>query len=298
MRYSRILFSFNLTMVSLMMSAILGQLPTSQAQVITFEELPVPSSGFYNGDTSASSPFRDNFQVIGSRDNFGQPETLQLWSLNGAQLFNGYTPAFGSWNGWSWSNVTDTTTPGFGNQFAAFPGGGSNGSGGVNAGENYAIGFGNDSFINLPNGLKIDSIDLAASTYSALAMRDGDAFTEAFGGASGDDPDYFRVVLTGYDQAFANVDPNGNVVGEVDFYLADYRFADNSQDYISNAWNQVDLTGLADARSIRITFDSSDPFIPTYVAIDNLQFSAVPEPSGLAVLGLFLCIGFNRRRRD
>jgi hypothetical protein len=36
-------------------------------------------------------------------------------------------------------------------------------------------------------------------TYAALSMRDGDGFAKQFGGASGDDPDYFLLTITGRD---------------------------------------------------------------------------------------------------
>ena len=101
------------------------------AVVVDFEELPVNANGFFNGDIAAGSPFRDNYTITGSRITFGETETLQTWSSQGVNFNNNYIQAFASWSGWSWSNVVDTSTAGFTNQFASFPGGGSNGSGGA-----------------------------------------------------------------------------------------------------------------------------------------------------------------------
>ena len=71
----------------------------------------------------------------------------------------------------------------------------------------------------------------------------------------------------------------------MNFYLADFRFADNSQDYIVNDWRYVDFSPLGSVDEIRFSMSSSDndafgPLTPTYFAMDN--FLAVPEPSSLA----------------
>lgn len=270
----------------------------AQTTTVTFESLPVPAEGFFNGDTNGSSPYRDNFQIIGTRDNFGSPETLQAWDIDGVEFFNGHTEAFGSWNGWSWSNIIDTTTPGYPNQYASFPGGGSDGTGGTTDGDTYAVGFGNDTYINLPSDIELNSIDITTTTYSALSMRDGDSFTEKFGGASGDDPDYLKVTLTGYDEWFVGVDQTGSAIGSVEVYLADYRFSDNSLDFILDEWLETDLSPIVNARSIGFSFESTDFAIPTYLAIDNLSFSAtsVPEPGTILLTGLTL-LGIALRRR-
>lgn len=275
--------------------------PTTHAQTtLTFESLPLPSSGYYNGDTSATSPYRDNYSISGTRDNFGATETLQQWEHGGVDFFNSYTADFGSWNGFSWSNVVDTVTSGYGNQYAAFPGGGSDGAGGANANETYVIAFGDSAWFNLPDAISLTSVDLANTTWAATSMRDGDAFSKQFGGVTGDDPDYFRVTFTGYDRETTVVDPNGdgefeitygNEIGSIDFVLVDYRFADNSQDYIQDIWQRFDLSPISNARSVGLTFFSTDSGdfginTPAYVAIDNLTFSTttVPEPASLALL--------------
>ena len=119
-----------------------------------------------------------------------------------------------------------------------------------------------------------------------------------FGGASGDDADWLTVTFTGYDAGDA-------VTGATTFYLADYRFVNNALDYVVDDWTTVDLTGLGGAvKSIRITLDSSDVGMfgintPTYLAIDNIAFAPVPEPSAVAALaGLgALASGASLRRR-
>ena len=286
---------------SLIIFALLSLPATIFGQtIVDFESLPVPTAGFFNGDTNATSPFRDNFSITGTGTNFGETEFLQLWESEGVEFFNSYTPAFASWNGFSWSSVTDSTTAGFGNQYASFAGGGSDGAGGTNAGETYAIGFGNRSFFNLPENALLDSVDVTNTTYAGISMRDGDSFAKKFGGTSGDDEDFFSVTFTAFDQT----DMQGNEISSFEFFLSDFRFADNSQDYILDNWQNVDLSSLGNARSVGLTFTTTDvgnfgANTPLYAAFDNLTFevTAVPEPVNLMALGFGFALVTLKRRR-
>ena len=272
----------------------------AQTTVVDFESLPVPAGQFFNGDTNASSPYRDNFSITGTRDNFGETEFLQLWESSNVEFFNGYTPGFGSWNGFSWSKVTNTTTPGFANQYASFTGGGSDGAGGTITGTNYAVGFGNQTFFNLPEAAELQSIDVTNTTYAGISMRDGDSFAKKFGGASGNDEDFFKLTLTG----FEDLNLSGSTAGALEIYLADYRFSDNSKDYILDTWNQFDLTDLGSARSVGFSFTTTDngdfgANTPLFVAIDNLNYSinSVPEPAAPLALSIWALALVARRSR-
>ncbi len=281
--------------------AIFSFVSTVSGDVITFESLPVNSGGYYNGDTSATSPLRDNYSSIGTGSNFGATEHLQQWTIGGVSFNNNYTPDFDSWTGWSWSNVANGTTAGFGNQYAAFPGGGSNGLGGTTVGGKYAVAFGDGAYINLPTGAILNSVDLSNTAYAGLSMNDGDAFAKKFGGLTGNDADFFRVTLTGF-SSFGGL---GAVVNSLTVDLADYTFADNNLDYVLNTWKQVDLSSLSGSKSIGLTFSSSDVsfgFIntPTYLALDNLNFTAtsVPEPGSMLTLSVvILGLGWRKRRQ-
>jgi len=71
------------------------------------------------------------------------------------------------------------------------------------------------------------------------------------------------------------------VTGSQEFFLADFRFADNSLDFVVDEFESVDLTALGDARSVQLSFDSSDIGnfginTPLFIAIDNIQLSASP----------------------
>jgi hypothetical protein len=258
--------------------------------VVDFEELTLftgnsPAGGgqFYNGN--------DGSGVTNDRG----------WTSQGVFFSNRYNgdslPAFDFWSGWAYSNVVNTSTGTFTNQYAALPGGGANGAGGVAAGQNYAVAFGGSAFINIPETYQLRSVEVTNTTYAGLTVRDGSMFSKPFGGASGNDPDLFRVTFTGFDGLGAA----GNALGAITVDLADYRFDDNSLDYILDQWLLVDLTPLAGARSLGLSFFSTDvgPFginTPTYLAIDNLTFSVVPEPSA-AMMGLGLASMLCLRRR-
>jgi len=238
------------------------------AQIVDFDELIPPASGFFDG--------------------YGANASTGTWQSQGV-TFN--TNPFGP--GWSYSNVNDNTTAGFANQYAAITELDFSGSG------NYVIGTAllGGAFIEIPTGYRADSLRVTNTTFSALSILNGDSFAKQFGGSSGDDPDFFKVTFVGHSLPGGN----GTTTGSIDFFLADYRFDDNDQDFVVDTWELLDLTSLGDARSIEISFDSSDigEFginTPAYVAIDNLELTSMPEPNSiLAIAGLG--IAAIRRRR-
>jgi hypothetical protein len=235
------------------------------AETADLEGLPLSASGVHN-DSSFSS--------------------------HGALFSNHFTDfggGFTGWEGFAYSNQTDTTTAGFGNQYSAIPGHGANNS------TIYAISFVGSTAqptITLPPGASPVSVDLTNTTYAYLSMRDGDPFAKKFGGASGNDPDFFKLTITGRD-------PTNAVVGTVDFYLADFRFANNAQDYLISDWTTVPLSALSGAQTLSFALTSSDNGVfgmntPAYFAIDNVVFTPEPSLLGIAVLA---GVVFGRRSR-
>jgi len=183
----------------------------------------------------------------------------------------------GAFLGFSASTTTDTTTPGYLNQYSNITGAGAGGS--------AAFGV---AFLGARVVLPTETIVLGAAftntTYAALSMRDGDAFAKQFGGPSGSDPDWFRLLVEGFDGA-------GVSTGTVALMLADFRFADDSLDYIVDEWVQLDLSGLGVVKSLGFAWESSDVGVfgvntPTYVAIDDL--TTIPEPGTALLLALGL----------
>src|SRR5690606_3999585 len=128
----------------------------------------------------------------------------------------------------------------------------------------------NPAPLALPHRSIVDGLYITNTTYTGLSMRDGDVFSKQFGGPTGDDPDFLRVDVEGFDQ-------DGSSKGIVEFYLADYRFTDNSLDYIVDEWTWLDLSTLGTVTSLQFTLASSDVGsfginTPTYFAFDELSY--------------------------
>lgn len=190
---------------------------------------------------------------------------------------NIYDSNWDYWTGFSISNISDNTTSGIGNQFSAFPGSGAGNS--TNYGVYYLMG--GIDLTTESNGVHLDSVKITNTTYSAISMRDGDAYGKQFGsiydangvedGTNGED--YFRIwIMAEY---------VGGQLDSLDFYLADYRFADPNDDYIIDEWVNVDLSAFDQpVARLDFRFESSDIGqwginTPTYFAIDDLSFTAV-----------------------
>ena len=248
------------------------------ADMITFEDKNTytatgASGSYYNGNPGTNS------------------SNSAGWSSGGAQFSNSYNGTFDSWSGFAYSNVANSTTSGFTNQYAAFPGGGS-------ASSQYAVVFNfdqGDAVVSFAAPVIVNSADFANSTYTALSMRDGDAFSKKFGGVSGNDLDYLRLDVHGF--------LNGVNKGTSSLFLADYRFSDNSLDFILNGWATQNLAGLGAVDSLQFDLVSSDVGIygtntPTYFTLDNLNISAVPEPTSAAMLSVAaITLSFYQRKR-
>jgi len=150
------------------------------------------------------------------------------------------------WSGWAISATTDVTTPGFMNQYSSIVGEGADGS------HAYAVSFAFDESYVSSRGDEsnnIPSVHITNSTYAYLSMRDGDSAAKKFGGETGDDPDFFLLTINAYSE---------NVLQEtIPFYLADYRFEDNSQDYILDEWVEIEFSNV-EVDSITFSLTSSD----------------------------------------
>jgi len=260
-------------------SALLASIAReSLAVTSTFDDLPLAPNSFYY--PASDTPF-----------------------TSGAARFNHDYSNFGAtccWEGWSYSNVTDQTTPGFTNQYSAYatPGGGGLSS------ANYGVAFVGLAapVVSFDTPGTVAEAYFTNTTYAALSMLNGDPFAKKFGGASGSDPDFFKLTITGRTAA-------GAATGAVDFFLADYRFANNSQDYVVADWTFVDLSSLGTVSRLEFSLDSSDIGAfgintPAYFAMDNLSITLVPEPSsavlllaGLAATLLIARRGIAQRRR-
>jgi len=197
------------------------------------------------------------------QDTFIDPLTIEGEGFSAGEFFLPRDTGFGFWlGGWAVSTKTDSLSSGIGNQYSARPGGGAAGSEGYGVATSSAVvQYGEGGFTPV-------SMQVTNSTYAHNSMRDGDQFAKKFGGETGDDPDFFRLIIQKYlgDSLYAD---------SVVFYLADFRFEDNSQDYIVSDWETVNLDSLGVADSLFFRFETSDvgefgPNTPFYFCMDNL----------------------------
>lgn len=200
----------------------------------------------------------------------GKPNDLDYVSLlndGDASFYNSWTTAWGGYwkEGFAFSNKTDSVTSGSGNLYSAIPAMGAQNS------DNYAI-VQSGSSVKLTGTAAnsvMNGVYVTNSTFAAHSMRDGDSFAKMFGGATGDDPDWLKLTIRGYNNGSMNSDT-------VAFYLADFRDTDNANDYILKDWQFVDLTGLGIVDSVTFSMTSTDMGAfgmntPAFFAMDNFN---------------------------
>lgn len=198
----------------------------SFAQVSNFEDITLSPNSYKNGS------------------DFGGGYTS-----GGAFFTNMFDTTFGPyWEGFAITNLSDDSTKGYSNQYSAI-------TGKLRVdGNNYAIMYDNGK-IRLSAAQKTKAINgfyITNSTYAYFDMKEGSSFSKKFGGASGNDSDYFRVVISAWKNGGNPADTS------ISFYLADYRFKDNSKDYIVDSWEYVNLEPFGIVDSFAFYFESSD----------------------------------------
>lgn len=236
---------------------------------------------------STSPVFADNYKGIGTLSVNGlltQPESFYLSHDDshldpsgyyktdfkvGPFTLNHYWGAWGFGGGFTYSNCTDKTTPGFSNM-SAYTGTGKNGDSYLIANSNgytpaeITFNNNNDGYTHKPLGAYFTN-----SSYSALSMLNGDSYAKKFGGDTGEDPDWFLLTIIGYDDS-------GEITSTQEFYLADYRFDNSAEDYVVKEWTWVDLTPLGEVSKIGFSLTSSDNGTfgmntPSYFCMDGLE---------------------------
>ena len=219
----------------------------------------------------------EDHPLAGAESHDNGNDGIGAFDFGGTTFDYSYNLAGNYFSGFAISNHTDVTTGGWTNQYSSYTGGGAAGS------SNYAIfyDFSNGGINSNSATVRIDSFELTNTTYAYLSMRDGDGYGKQFGSiydAGGvvdntNGEDYFKVWIYGENFDQTEMD-------SIEFYLADYRFADSTQDYIIDAWNTIDFSGFSfDVASVRFAFASSDVNsfgikTPAYLAIDNVSYLA------------------------
>lgn len=214
----------------------------AKADIVTLEELILPPASYWNGSDGSGG-----------------------FASGSVHFRNNYNTDWGFWDGFSYSNLTDGTTSGMAGQYSAIAGSGQAGS------AKYAIayvGWTEPPTITLDTPGIVRGLYVTNNNTAYFSMLNGDAYAKKFGGDNGSDPDWFLLTITGKDD-------KGSVTGTVAFYLADFRFNDNSADYILKTWQFVDSTSLGMVKSLAFSLSSSDAGAfgmntPAYFAIDTI----------------------------
>jgi hypothetical protein len=225
----------------------------TRAAIVTFDDLPLGPDSYWNGADGAGE-----------------------FTSGEVRLVNHYNADWAFWDGFAYSNRTDPNLAGLPAQYNAIAGGGQGGS------ANYAVAFvGWETLptLILPAPQVLSGLYVTNDSYTYYDMLLGSPFSKEFGGPTGQDEDWLKLTITGRDAA-------GNVTGTIDFYLADFRFADNTKDYLLDAWAFVSLRALGPVKSLEFSLASSDVGAfgmntPAYFCLDTLITDPDPvEPAG------------------
>ena len=217
----------------------------SAQNVATFERIQLDSASWWNGSDGSGG-----------------------FSSGGFWFPNDYNQEWGSWSGFSVSNMKDSTTVGWANQYSAIT------ASGVNDSENYAVVYtSGEVTMEFDDPVSLSGFYVTNATYTYLAMKNGDDYSKKFGGSDGSDPDFLKLIVSG-------TDTNGEPTGTVVYYLADYTSSEDSADYILNTWEWMDLSSLGVVKDIQFSLESSDMGdwgmnTPAYFCIDNFTVAEI-----------------------
>lgn len=219
----------------------------ASAAVSTFDDLTLDAESYWNGSDGSGG-----------------------FTSGAAYFNNNYDADWGSWDGFSYSNITDTASEGFAVQYNAIAGGGAGGS------TNYAVAY-YSSFAASPPTVTLSAAQVVNgayftnNNYAYYSMLNGDQFAKKF-----EEGDWFKLSITGKDAS-------GAETGTVDFYLAD------GTDIV-NTWQWVSLTSLGAVKTLEFTLTSSDTGewgmnTPAYFAMDSLNCATADGGSGGCFIG-------------
>ena len=212
--------------------------------VATFDDITLGSNGYWTGEEGENEMF------------------------SGGWIFtNYYSQAYSFWGGFTASNHTDLTQTGMGAQYTAITAGGYDGS--TQYGVAYTMGAQTDVYASDGTAHTITGCYVTNNLWAYQSITEGDYSSTPFGGTTGNDPDWFKLTATGKNAT-------GQTVGTLDFYLADYRFANNEEDYVIDTWEWFDLSPLGPVHTISFSLSSTKSnaygmLTPAYFCIDDFN---------------------------
>ena len=182
------------------------------------------------------------------------------------EFVNSVNPAWGSWMGCSYSNMTATSfESNEKDQWNSAAGHGAEGS------TNYGVLYGNSlpntpmeviKVADAPDGRVVKGMNITNSAWVVECVKNGNGVAKKFEKGS-----WFKVIFTG-----TKADKSTASVG---YYLADYRSENESEWTCLTDWAWIDLSSLGKVVSLSVSFDGTDKSYgylntSTYVCIDNV----------------------------
>ncbi|MDX2174561.1 MAG: DUF4465 domain-containing protein [Bacteroidota bacterium] len=232
----------------------------AQTNIANFETFTLSTNSFYKDTNSVP------FQTTNALFRYSWDKPFSYWS-----------------GGFSYTNKQDSTNGNFSNLYNCRAFKGYNNSNFYVTGQNFGI-----IKIKSPYN-KVDGFYITNTTYAYKSMKNGDSFAKKFGGPSGNDPDWFKITAKGY--------LNGSLKSDSsEFYLADYRFSNNANDYIVQSWQWFNTANLGQVDSIQFFMYSSDVGsfginTPLFFSIDDFTtsqlFVGISENSYISNLFLY-----------
>ena len=228
-------------LLSLSLSLFLAVMAFAQDPA-TFEDVPLGSGGIW------------------------QPPVGENEMPSGGWLFTNSTQ-YGYWGGFTASNRTDLNQSGLDAQYTAAAGCGYDGS--TQYAVAYTMGVQTDVYATDGQLHTVTGCYVTNNLWTYQDILQGGYGELPYGGTTGNDPDWFKVTATGKNA-------NGQTVGTLDFYLADYRFANNEEDYVLDTWEWFDLSPLGNVATISFSLSSSrgsgyNMITPAYFCMDNFN---------------------------
>lgn len=202
------------------------------------------------------------------------------WQTTNAVFQYDWNKNFSFWSaGYSYTNMNDSVNGSYTNLYGCKP------LTGYNSSAKYVTGQdGGKIKLKAPQNTVL-GFYVTNSTYAHKIMQIGDTannLAKKFGGTSGNDPDWFKITVKGYQNGSMKPD-------SAEFYLADYRFSNNSQDYIVKNWQWFNTSGLGVVDSIKILMYSSDKGsfginTPAFFCMDNFTTSQIAGINELSMV--------------
>lgn len=231
-----------------------SEVTVKDATVATFEDLTLEPESHWAGPA-------DNAEEVSGA--YGT-EWVGTFKSGSYEFVNSVNPAWGSWMGCSYSNMTATSFESYEkDQWNSAAGHGAAGS------ANYGVIYGSSTPMEIikvldgdTEGRIIAGMNITNSAWVVECVKNGNGAANKFAQGS-----WFKVTFTGVkaDKSTASVD----------YYLADYR-SENEADWTClTDWAWIDLSSLGKVVSLSVSFDGTDKSYgylntSTYVCIDNV----------------------------